>query len=56
VLGLSWWRRVATTWYGHRLIIFGFLAQISKTVGGGRGRQCAAIERLGRAGTVGDAG
>jgi DDE superfamily endonuclease len=31
VLGLAWWRRVAMTWYGHRLIIFGFLPQISKT-------------------------
>jgi hypothetical protein len=31
VLGSAWWRRVAMTWYGHRLIIFGFLPQISKT-------------------------
>jgi hypothetical protein len=32
VLVLASWRRVAVTWYSHRLIIFGFLPQISKTV------------------------
>ena len=33
---------MSSGWHGHRLILFGFLPQSSKTKDGGRGGQCAA--------------
>jgi hypothetical protein len=40
-------RRVSGTSQGHRLILFGFLPQSSKTEGGGRDGQCAHVRAAG---------